>query len=217
MQTIKVVKVEEKHSKDGSKTFYVLHDDTGAEFTTFETGVKAGDVIEGDIKFEGKYVNLQKGFKIVGTVPIAPKVETPTPKTEYKPENKNSSYSLSYAKDLCTAGKIEVNEICPVAEYFDRFLEGKIQFSEVQIIKALKLAVEKPKEASQDTPKVTSPPLQGVEGELPEFKDGIGLVNYALEHGWKVEAVKKALGIKMPTDIKDVKSAAAVLFGGKVP
>lgn len=49
--------------------------------------------------------------------------------------------------------------------------------------------------------------------ELPRFKDGPALVNYALKHGWKIERVKESLGISNPTEIKDVEAATKVLFG----
>ena len=48
--------------------------------------------------------------------------------------------------------------------------------------------------------------------EIPEFKDGTELVNYALKKGIKLAAIQKTLGITKPSDIQDVQTAATVLF-----
>jgi len=50
---------------------------------------------------------------------------------------------------------------------------------------------------------------------LPVFKDGIELVNFAIKQGWRMDRIKETLSINNPTEIKDVKAAAAVLFSGK--
>lgn len=53
------------------------------------------------------------------------------------------------------------------------------------------------------------------EESLPEFKNGIQLVNYAQRHGWKWDNIKMALVINSPAEIKDVLEAAKILFPDK--
>lgn len=67
MQRLTVKTLEEKHSKDGSKSFWALIDSDDGEFTTFDSSiatVKPGDVIEAEIVVKGKYANI-KEFKII--------------------------------------------------------------------------------------------------------------------------------------------------------
>src|SRR3990167_10613735 len=66
---IKIVKVEPKKSKDGQKDYFILHTDKDAQISTFETGIKDGDVLDGEIELSGKYINLVKGFKIISSAP----------------------------------------------------------------------------------------------------------------------------------------------------
>jgi hypothetical protein len=78
MQNITIKSVQEKHSKDGSKTFYIVTDNKGAEMSSFEAEVMAfqpGTVIDADIEVNGKYTNL-KGFKVISNP--APSAEKPT-------------------------------------------------------------------------------------------------------------------------------------------
>lgn len=67
MQKIIVKSVQEKHSKDGSKTFYVVTDSKGADLSSFDPEVmvfQPGTVIEAEVEVSGKYTNL-KEFKVV--------------------------------------------------------------------------------------------------------------------------------------------------------
>ncbi len=61
------------------------------------------------------------------------------------------------------------------------------------------------------------PAQTGTGVQLPEFKTGVELVNYATKQGHKIEDIKRTLSINNPTEIKDVKAAAALLFAGKKP
>ena len=86
-----------------------------------------------------------------------------------------------------------------------------------------------PPKPTQIAPKSTTAPLKAQEDskppvarsggepsettiEIPEFKDGTELVNYALKKGIKLAAIQKTLGITKPSDIQDVQTAATVLF-----
>ncbi len=48
--------------------------------------------------------------------------------------------------------------------------------------------------------------------KLPAFQDGVALVNYALENGWRFHEICAALKITKTTDITDVAAAAKILF-----
>uniref|UniRef100_A0A6M3KM44 Uncharacterized protein n=1 Tax=viral metagenome TaxID=1070528 RepID=A0A6M3KM44_9ZZZZ len=76
------------------------------------------------------------------------KQEKPPEVVQTYSDNKNLSYALSYAKDLCVAGKIELKDILPVASYFGRFLGGCLKFSDQQVSDAMKLSPQKYKEVT---------------------------------------------------------------------
>ncbi len=71
MQRLIVKSVEEKKSKDGSKTFYILTDSKGGNFSSFESlmALKPGTTIEAEIEVSGKYANL-KEFKVIEQVAV---------------------------------------------------------------------------------------------------------------------------------------------------
>jgi len=57
----------------GDKKFYVVVDEKGAEFTTFDTKiakVTPGSIIEADVKVEGKYVNIAE-WKVLEDAPAS--------------------------------------------------------------------------------------------------------------------------------------------------
>ncbi len=66
MQKIIVKNVTEKQKKDGSGSFYIISDITGADFSLFEPPgfIKPGATIEAEIEVKGKYANIQN-FKIL--------------------------------------------------------------------------------------------------------------------------------------------------------
>ena len=73
MQKIKVQTLREV-SKPGKKTFYVVVDENGTEFTTFDTkilSVTAGSVLEIEPQVKGKFVNITE-WKVLEEGPAAP-------------------------------------------------------------------------------------------------------------------------------------------------
>ena len=76
-------------------------------------------------------------------------------------------------------------------------------------------------------PDKESLPLDNGKGDLPEFKDGVALVNFATKKGedgkqlWTWENIKLALHdagmtVNNPTEMTDVPKAVAILFPDKV-
>ncbi len=76
MQIIKVASVEKKpQKKDPTKFFYILKDEAGAEFSTFDPlllQAKRGDIVECEVEINGQFANLVKGFKIIPAVQPSP-------------------------------------------------------------------------------------------------------------------------------------------------
>lgn len=53
------------------------------------------------------------------------------------------------------------------------------------------------------------------DGKIPEFKTAVELVEFAKSHGWNGEDIRIALKANKPSDIKDLKKAAQILFPDK--
>ncbi len=97
MQKVVIKSVEEKHSKDGSKTFYIVTDITGAQMSSFASEVmslKPGTEIAGEIELSGKYANL-KEFKIVNE----PKFKE-SPKSQYIPRTESPDARRSIERQV---------------------------------------------------------------------------------------------------------------------
>ncbi len=105
MQNITIKSVEEKHSKDGSKTFYIVTDSKGAQLSTFDAETMAfqpGTVIEAEVEVAGKYTNL-KSFKVVSNpVPGSPPASQPSP-TRYGQDSPEKRRSIERQTALALA------------------------------------------------------------------------------------------------------------------
>lgn len=77
MQHLTVKSIERKQPRDPSKSpFYVVTDDKGAQFTSFDSNVATlsdGAVIEAEIRVDGKHTNIQKWALIT---PGRPAIDT---------------------------------------------------------------------------------------------------------------------------------------------
>jgi len=133
MQKIAIESVETKTGKTG-KTFYKITDIKGGEFTSFDTALailKKGDVIDAEIEVSGKYTNI-KSFTVLQHIEIPPSEHHLEKVAEgfYSPPApsdqtyKNRSTAISYSKDLCVAGKIELKDITVYANKFLLFIEA---------------------------------------------------------------------------------------------
>ena len=131
----------------------------------------------------------------------------PDVKTEQKHsvhENKNISYALSYAKDLCCAGLIPLADICTIAYYFTRFLDGNMQFTETQIIKALKLDAVKPQQVvgkPEQEKSATARQPEPTKSKLAELMQAMNIHGHTPE---SMKSVCKRLGF--PEDSKKLTS-----------
>ena len=212
---INIVKVEEKHSKDGTKAFYVLHDNTGAEITTYESGFKAGDVVEGEIKLKGKYVNLQPGWKLIESKPApAPSpIPVPQPRESFKEDTQRQTSIENQVRakiiaDLWTTGTLDGNDI--LVKKLKLWLGSIVAMSD-KTMEAFK------SQAPSDAPQSKSSPIKQEssivvpEGDKPpRFKDGNALVK-AANKKMSLEKIYRDLKIEKPSDIVDIEAAAKVL------
>ncbi len=67
MQQIKIKEIKEVRGRTGT-IFYAVTDDKGGEFTTFDpniVSVNPGSLLEIDVKVDGKYTNIQPGWKLL--------------------------------------------------------------------------------------------------------------------------------------------------------
>jgi len=131
--------------KKGPWTAYQVVFDDGQKASTFDHKIAtmAGKTVNVELIQDGQYVNIGSWSEV--TTP-EPKPEVDYSKLHPK-DNKASSVSLSYAKDLVIAGKIELEVIGLVATQFERYCNGEIDGLELgKMIKGIKLP-ETPKQA----------------------------------------------------------------------
>jgi hypothetical protein len=69
-------------------------------------------------------------------------------------------------------------------------------------------------ETKTTVPETKAPPgeTKPAADEIPAFKAGYELVNYATKHGKTFDEIKEVLGIKNPIEITDVKAATEKLY-----
>ena len=129
--------------------------------------------------------------------------------TALKPDPQSIGSALTYAR------RYALSAILGVSADDDDAEEAMGRKDTKPLSDNIRKATSPPKEKSSAVDQVAELAEQIKEklaGELPEFKNGTELVNYALKHGWKMDKIRTALGIETPADIKDVKAASAVLF-----
>lgn len=235
IKSTRVIKegIQEK-SKQPYKWVSVMADDgseKGTEYTTFDAGVLKlgpGSVIEiGDPKTKEGKLSFKEVVKVVSEVKAAEPAREPG---TYKRDTEaiELEYRLKGKLQAIERASIEGQTVYNgVIELLTHWPDVKSRPDTVALIDDVILAglqwakkavgtsgapVEKKAEPKAEAPKKTE------EGgptpvELPNFKDGPALVNYALQNGWKIERLKTSLGITNPTEIKDIEAAAKVLFG----
>lgn len=219
MQKITVVSSEIKHSKDGTKTFYVVTDNTGAEFSSFDASlatIKAGDIIECEITAKGNYININEGFKVI---PGVGKSDTPDSSranganrygtsaeviaTERRSIERQTSLKLAIE---FRAGNEDVEIILQNADLFYHWISS----GEVP-----KTSIEKSKPIINTTQKDKVPldKVQAQEKGIADFKTAGELVAYACRKMKKTaNEIYSTLGIKSTSEIKDLSTAYKVLF-----
>jgi len=224
-------------SKQPYKWVSVIVDDgseKGTEYTTFDAGVLnlgAGSIIDiGEPKIKEGKLSF-KDFKVVSEVkagePAAPpggggyKRGTEGIEFEYRLKAK-----LQAIERASIEGQTVYNGVIQLLTHWpdvksrpetvlliDEVIVGGLQWAK-KAVGTSGAPVEK-KEAGAPGKEPPKPEVKGgpTPVELPKFKDGPALVNYALKNGWKIDRVKSSLGINNPTEIKDIEAAAKILFG----
>ncbi len=245
MQKVTVGSVKTKSGqggKSGTWTLVIVTGEDGAEFTSFDkklTELGKGAVIELEPEIttkDGKTKVNIKEWKLIS--------EGAPPATEEQHAGSGGGGSRGKDIDVINleeAGRRFRQQVDRVSIERQSIYNGVVaiipHYAEVKlqpdaatelnglILEALKwgrqaLKATAPTAQPEAKPAGTAasaqkPATTGTGTALPEFKDGVELFNYATKHGWKVDALKTALSVNNPTEIKDVKAAAAVIFGGK--
>jgi len=195
---IKSIIVTQREEIEGQKgTYLKITDQEGKAHFIFDNLSDKWELLQ-----PGKMVDLtkEKVGKYWNVIDIAegsskPKVEAQ--KTGYHredPESKQRSYALSYAKDLCVAGKIELDKIIPCAESFNKWLIGSPESKDtIPSPKTPSLAAL----TSETLPKITP------ESVYKEIQQGLQSKKFTQA---KVTELLKAKGALGDTGLEKVKS-----------
>ncbi len=217
MQKVKVkdIKVKTGVTKSGQNEgkpweLIIIIGEDGSEFTTFDTGAKEvgiGGVIELNPVIKAGKTNFTE-FKILekGGAAQGPQKSTNGDMTKDDWEKKQKIERASYEAQTAFKGAIEL-------AIADKIIS--LPFMDAAIAWGLKkLTTVELKEQLDRMPAVAQKPAPVPEtnGEIPDFKDGVELVNYALKHGYNMSQIKENLSINKPTEIKDVAAANAILY-----
>ena len=194
MQKITVKSI--KHDDGENKPFIITTTD-GAKMSGFDTGLgnlKPGTVIEVEVKVDGKFINIKKWQPV--SEPVA---------------NNNPPIFVGSALEIVCLQELghyirEGDMLGANAPYrvivdkywqiIDRNLDSLLDETKATVIETKSPAIE------------TKPAA----GEIPSFKAGHELFNYALKHGYTIDKIKEVLGINNPTEITDIKTATEKLF-----
>jgi len=202
MQKIQVADISSKPTSKGG-TFTIITDDKGGKFSGFDIGLAnltKGSVIEAEIFVEGKYTNIVKdSWKVLESTPsIPPQVREPFKADPLKQASIERQVALKVAADLCIAGKIELKDICPVAYYFNRFLDNMMKFSDTQVIEAMKLSPLKYKEVAIPPEHDKSATALTISAKQKELK--ALMTAQKLDAGFVI-GVCKRLGLPLKSDL----------------
>ncbi len=198
MQKIIVTDVSSKPTKNGG-TIYTVTDEKGSKFSGFHESlgsIQKGSTIEADIEVSGKFNNI-KEWKLL------------TPATEMPPANQTQRLNgnhrspedrISIERQVCLKCACEIHG---GADSIDVILENASKMYRWLSGESLKSAAKADPESE----------VKKAEGDLPDFKNGAELFNYALKHGYTLDKIKGYLGVNNPNEIKDLNVAIGVLFG----
>jgi len=110
MQKITVKEVKGPLGK-GEKKFYVIKDDKGAEFNTFDAKIRdvtPGSIINVELVVDGKYVNISKWEMVEAVAPTNGKVETRPGMTPGMWAEKDKADRWSKECNTCFMGIMEL-------------------------------------------------------------------------------------------------------------
>jgi hypothetical protein len=187
MQKITVKSI--KHDEGENKPFIITTAD-GAKMSGFDTGLgnlKPGAVIEVEVKVDGKFINIKKWQPV--SEPVA---------------NSNTPIYVGSALEI----------VC-LQELGHYIREGDMLGANAPyrvIVDKYWEIIDRNLDILLDETKAPAVETKPAAGEIPAFKAGHELFNYALKHGYTIDKIKEVLGIKNPTEITDIKIATEKLF-----
>jgi hypothetical protein len=187
MQKITVKSI--KHDDGENKPFIITTAD-GAKMSGFDTGLgtlKPGAVIEVEVKVDGKFINIKKWQPVIESVA-------------------NSNPPIFAGSAL---------EIVCLQELGHYIREGDMLGANAPyrvIVDKYWQIIDRNLDSLLGETKAPVVETKSAVGEIPAFKAGHELFNYALKHGYTIDKIKEMLGIKNPTEITDIKIATEKLF-----
>ncbi len=245
MQKVTVANVRTKSGeggKGGSWTLVIVTGEDGAEFTSFDKGLAElgkGAVIELEpevVTKNGKTKVNIKEWKLIsaGAPPTTEQEQTGGPggggrgkdREVIELEEQGRRYRQNIDRISIERQSVYNGVIAIIPHYHEIKLQPDAA-TELNglIVEALKWGRQALRANPQQTGNTQPPVGKGTTGQkpaqtatggqLPDFKTGVDLVNYATKQGMKIEDIKRTLSINNPTEIKDIKAAAAVLFSKK--
>lgn len=205
MQDIKVKEIKPVTSKSGKK-FWVVMDEKGAEFTTFDEAIQQvtiGSLLAIEPKISGKYVNIESWEikeETKETLSALPSNGKHYGKSPEELELSRRSFALSYAKDLAVAERIDVCDIAGVATDFYKWLkEGQRILPLTRPVSTLGIneSEENPEPEAEESPKFKRDPgtIKSFGALYTACRDDFGLTR---------QQVWAELGVNMQEEIIQV-------------
>lgn len=214
--TVKAVKVLKKGTnKFGDWKLVKVETDKDEEYTTLADDadqITGGSVINITDMDEDEKGKKFKKFEIISSE----KAAAPSPSGKFNGgdmskedwEKKQRIERASFEAQTAYRGAIELIIAGKIVDKSKPLIDAAIAWgikhlTEIELKEQLHKMpdiVKKPKPASETN------------GEVPDFKDGVALVNYALQHGYDMPQIKENLSINKPTEITDIPAAVAILY-----
>ena len=217
MQKITVKSVETKQGKTSGKPFYILTDDKGASYSSFDESVcqlQPGAVIDGEVEISGKYNNLKAWHRSppapMATVPQPPSAGATPDYAQIQRRSIEEQTAVKSIVELAVAGVIPVGHIALRAAlaWLTKRVEPEYHlnqndYSALEPIKKVQPIVESPMPPEQSSSTVmTETPALITEAQLAIIKElcktvplsktalDIGIKNLALPNINKLPAAK---------------------------
>ena len=220
MQELIIDRVEKKTPKSGGNPFFIVHGEGGEEMTTFDAAIAnfgKGTKLNVEPKVSGKYVNIEK-YEVLSATEVGKLTGNGG---GYKKDIEGMKLEYQLKAQLQAVERVSIEGQNALTNLVKLLSEGDIHLSdavreEVKLAyKTIKAKIEAYTSKAVETPVVTEPkptPAPKTTSDIPEFKTGVELTNYALKHGYTLDKIKEYLSINNPIEITDVKAAKEVLF-----
>ena len=202
-----------KHDEGENKPF-IITTTKGAKMSGFDASLgnlKPGAVIEVEVKTDGKFTNIKK-WQMVSE-------PTPTKVNELFSSPLYHVSSLMKIACLQEVGHyIRKADMRDDAQRSSLIPKGANALYQAIVDKYWQIIDQNLDsllgETKTTVPETKAPPgeTKPAADEIPAFKAGYELVNYATKHGKTFDEIKEVLGIKNPIEITDVKAATEKLY-----